>query len=509
VLLGSVCLVQPGRAVPRGASAAPGPTRLTDAADQLVNGLRRRGIGLEAIAPQPEAVAVDCPVLAWAGSGAMALTGRPDEAPQWPGGDVIGRLGRSADLLGLLARGFGVDLAVDVGGLLTQRATARGFERRGATSAGGRARLVRAADGWMAVSLARPSDLELLPAWSGGVIDSPVDGDGPPAGPGPTDPPWGEIDAFIGGRPAGELASDAQLLGMPAAPVGPGPFAGQLPWSVERLGRAAAPRLRSSSRGPVVVDLTALWSGPLCAHLLGRCGAEIIKVEDEGRPDGARVGDPWLFGLLHEGHGGRIFDFTTPAGRRALHRLVDTADVVLEASRPRALDALGLGPEQFLAARPGRTWVSITGYGRSGPRSNWVAFGDDAAAAGGLVARRDRRGPVFCADAIADPIAGLYAAIGALASMTAGGGHLIDTSLVASAAFAAGTGSCGGQHRVDRRGSSWSVSHDGTTRAVESPRPLGDAGYGRRGRGGGSDRPGPDSGSPAGSADRDGHGTAR
>jgi crotonobetainyl-CoA:carnitine CoA-transferase CaiB-like acyl-CoA transferase len=237
----------------------------------------------------------------------------------------------------------------------------------------------------------------------------------------------------------------------------------------------------------VVVDLTALWSGPLCAHLLGRCGAQVIKVEDVGRPDGARLGDPWLFGQLHNGHDGMVVDLTGPAGRRTLGRLIDTADVVLEASRPRALEALGFSPQQFLATRPGRTWVSITGYGRGGPRSNWVAFGDDAAACAGLVARDDRGAPVFCADAIADPIAGLYAAIGALASMATGGGHLVDTSLVASAAFATGVGSCRGDHRVEGSGSSWSVSHDGAIRAVEPPRPLGTAGYGLRASGDGRD----------------------
>jgi hypothetical protein len=430
----------------------------------MMDGLGRLGIDLEGVELDRRPDGVDCPVLAWAQSGAMALTGWPDEAPQWPEGDVIGRLGRSADLLSSLARALGADVAVDVGGLLTQRATARGFARRGSTSVGGHARLIRTADGWMAMNLARESDLDLLPALTGGVI-------GPLVG-GPMAAPWDEIEAFARHRPADELTTSAQLLGIPAAAVGRGPVPGAIPWSIERLGQAAPPRTRSGSRRPVVVDLTALWSGPLCAHLVGRCGAQVVKVEDVGRPDGARTGDPWLFDQLHHGHDGVALDLASPAGRQALGDLIDSADVVLEASRPRALTALGFGPQPFLAARPGRTWVSITGYGRSGPRSNRVAFGDDAAAAAGLVARREGRPPVFCADAIADPITGLYAAIGALASMATGGGHLIDTSLVASAAFAAGVGSCPGHHRVDGCGSSWSVSHGDTTRLVEPPRPL-------------------------------------
>jgi uncharacterized membrane protein len=465
--------VQPGRALPPRGSPTPVPVRTDDAARQLVAGLRNQGIDLEGVEPElpPLTDGGDCPVLAWARSGAMSLTGWPDQPPRWPEGDVIVRLGRSAELLSGLARGFGADLAVDVGGLLTQRAAARGFVRHGTTSAGGRTRMVRSADGWMAMSLARESDLELLPAWTGGVVHrSDV-------------PPWDEIEAFARRRPTEQLRASSQLLGMPAArvaSVGRGPSAGQLPWSIERLGEVAPTHLRSGSRPPVVVDLTALWSGPLCAHLLGRCGAQVIKVEDVGRPDGARLGDPWLFGQLHDGHDGVVLDLSSPSGRRSLGDLIDSADVVLESSRPRALDALGFGPERFLAARSGRTWVSITGYGRSGPRSNWVAFGDDAAAAAGLVAWDDQRSPVFCADAIADPVAGLLAAIGALASMATGGGYLVDTSLVASAAFAAGSRSCPGHHRVDRSGSSWSVSHNGTTRTIEPPPPLGGTEYGFR-----------------------------
>ena len=83
--------------------------------------------------------------------------------------------------------------------------------------------------------------------------------------------------------------------------------------------------------------------------------------------------------------------------------------MVIEASRPRALAQLGVnGPDLVRAGGP-RVWVSITGYGRSGDAANRVAFGDDAAAAGGLVVWRDGV-PLFCADAVADPLTGLTAA---------------------------------------------------------------------------------------------------
>ena len=257
----------------------------------------------------------------------------------------------------------------------------------------------------------------------------------------------------------------AQLLGLPAAEVAtaaPDP----MPWAISRPGQPVP----AGHRQPRVVDFSAMWAGPLCAHLLGRCGAEVVKVEDLGRPDAARRGDPWLFEELHAGHEQVVLDFGSEPGRRTLRELVSQADVVIEASRPRALGHLGLSPGQFLGSRPGRTWVSITGHGRSGTRSNWVAFGDDAAAGGGLVSDADPRGPVFCADAIADPISGLCGATGALASIVNGGGHLVDCSMTAASAFANHVVACGEDHRTDRRGDEWFVAHGSQCRRVEGPR---------------------------------------
>jgi crotonobetainyl-CoA:carnitine CoA-transferase CaiB-like acyl-CoA transferase len=101
-------------------------------------------------------------------------------------------------------------------------------------------------------------------------------------------------------------------------------------------------------------------------------------------------------------------DLDEPGGRAALRALVRAADVVIEASRPRALESLGVGAETVMTDRRPRTWVRITGHGRTAG-ANRVAFGDDAAVAGGLVAW-DAHGPVFAGDAIADPLTGLFAA---------------------------------------------------------------------------------------------------
>ena len=184
------------------------------------------------------------------------------------------------------------------------------------------------------------------------------------------------------------------------------------------------------------MDLSALWAGPLCARVLGEAGARVVKVEASHRLDGARRGDHRFYDWLHAGHESVVLDVTTAEGRGHLHRLVERADIVIEASRPRAIAALGVDAGA-LVARTGLTWVSITGYGREGSAAELVAFGDDAAVAGGLVAADAAGTPVFCADAVADPLTGLYAAAAALAVE---GGALVSVPMAAVAAHARARG---------------------------------------------------------------------
>ena len=99
--------------------------------------------------------------------------------------------------------------------------------------------------------------------------------------------------------------------------------------------------------------------------------------------------------------------------------------MVITSARPRAFEQLGLTPEALFARNPRLTWVAITGYGWWGDGADRVAFGDDAAAAGGLVRRTARGEPRFLGDALADPLTGLAAAAGALGTVGRGGGFLV------------------------------------------------------------------------------------
>ncbi|HKN37535.1 MAG TPA: CoA transferase [Acidimicrobiia bacterium] len=453
---------------------------------------------------------------AWAASGAMFLTGRPDGPPLGPPEGFVGRLRAVGEALGRSSGRLGRRVDVDVLALLGERAALSGLRRGGDVSCGGSARLLRTADGWLAVNLPRPDDLDLLPAWLAEIPYDPIlepaggadgldhpDRDGDPerithsicgqsaralAGeasvPGenetqePTAGPeegawaapsgagtqggtggqgpggWAALAAAVARGSAEALAERAGLLGLPVAALprhppavtlASGPLAG-LPVVASRIGaagvEAAGAGPARGTQGLFVADLSSLWAGPLCAHLLQLAGARVVKVESLHRPDGARSGPAAFFDLLHGGQEAVALDFRDEPGRAALRRLLASADVVVEGSRPRALEQLGIEAEALLgeAAASGagpRVWVSITGYGRAAPGRDRVAFGDDAAAAGGLVVW-DEAGPCFLADAVADPCAGMVAAAAVLGALAGGGRWLLDVSMRDVAAHLAG-----------------------------------------------------------------------
>jgi crotonobetainyl-CoA:carnitine CoA-transferase CaiB-like acyl-CoA transferase len=93
--------------------------------------------------------------------------------------------------------------------------------------------------------------------------------------------------------------------------------------------------------------------------------------------------------------------------------LLATADIVIEAARPRALAQLGFDAADIVRKTPGLVWITITGHGAEGQGADWVGFGDDCGVAGGLsAALRSASGRGgFVGDAIADPLTGIAAAL--------------------------------------------------------------------------------------------------
>jgi hypothetical protein len=370
-------------------------------------------------------------VAQWAASGAMHLTGRS-------GGPALGPPAGLVPKLAAIAAPFP---GLDALALLGERAAVAGLRRGGRISCGGSCRLLRARDGWVAASLPRRDDVDAVPAWlelSGWASLAPDNG--PPAGPAV----WAHVAAAVAGRRSSDLVDRARLLGLAvtALPAHPSERrASRSPVSVERLG-PSEPRVRTRRAdgrdlaGLLVIDLTALWAGPLCTGLLAARGADVVKVESRGRPDGARHGPPAFFDLLNGHKRSVLLDLAQRDDVGRLAALLQRADVVVEASRPRALEQLGLRAHELVVTGP-TVWVSITGHGRAGDDGHRIAFGDDAAVAGGLVADDDGS-PVFCADAVADPLTGIMAARACLDALTDGGRVLLDVAMTAVAADLAG-----------------------------------------------------------------------
>lgn len=288
----------------------------------------------------------------------------------------------------------------------------------GVWSANRACRLVRASDGWVALNLARHDDRMLVPAWLRCRVMRTN--------------PWPGILRVARRRTRGDLVTDGRLLGLPVAAVGEiPPTDSAVP--VWRMGRAA----QRSGTNLRVLDLSSLWAGPLCGAILAELGAEVTKVEAISRPDPVRDAAPELFRRLNGKKNLARYDFSSIAELHRLRVAMSNADIVISAARPRAFRQLGLEPESIFALNPSLIWVAITGYGWHGAHADRVAFGDDAAAAGGLVSWTKTGAPRFLGDALADPVTGLAAAAAALDALLSGGGVLVDAALAQCAATAA------------------------------------------------------------------------
>ena len=347
----------------------------------------------------------------------MELTGRPDGPAVAPPHRLLRGLDRLVESLGRSSARVGNEVLVDWDLLVTTRARMMGLRRSGRRSANGTCRLLKSADGWMAINLARPEDLASVEA----LLQSGVQSG---AKSGASEDTWGVLEAAIASGASSYFVDRARLLGMPAAALGDAD-SNAPPWCARRISARRPVRSLDELR---IVDLSSLWAGPLAARLIWDCGGRVTKVESLSRPDSTREASDF-FATLHPAEQELItLDFRSAPGKRDLEMLLADADVVIESSRPRALEQLGLAFSD-VQARPGKVWLSITGYGRERPGRDWVAFGDDSAVAGGLVAWEDERNPVFCGDAIGDPITGMTAALAVFRSLADGGGVLLDVPM--------------------------------------------------------------------------------
>jgi len=105
---------------------------------------------------------------------------------------------------------------------------------------------------------------------------------------------------------------------------------------------------KGTLKKPLILDLSSLWAGPLGSSLLGMTGA---------------------------------LDFHNQDGLEKLKKLMHSADVIIEASRPRAFKQLGISAKEFVKKKPGKVWLRLTAYSRD---QNRIGYGDDIGVSAGL-----------------------------------------------------------------------------------------------------------------------------
>jgi formyl-CoA transferase len=212
---------------------------------------------------------------------------------------------------------------------------------------------------------------------------------------------------------------------------------------------------RDDLAGPLdgvrVLDVTKVWSGPLASCVLADLGADVIRVElpygrdGEVPPQIPGTGLSWFRQTVHRNKRSVGLDLREPAGRAAFLALVGRADVVVENYKPGTLHGWGVGYADCRRVRPDIVFVSITGWGQYGPDAHLPAYDPVVQAAAGWMALNGEPdgAPVRAPTFLADELAGLYGAIGALAALAhrsrTGEGQHVDVSML-DALLA---GSCG------------------------------------------------------------------
>jgi crotonobetainyl-CoA:carnitine CoA-transferase CaiB-like acyl-CoA transferase len=192
----------------------------------------------------------------------------------------------------------------------------------------------------------------------------------------------------------------------------------------------------SALEGVRVIELTQIMAGPFCGQVLADMGADVIKVEPREGGDQTRrsMGEP-AFRAVNRNKRSVTLDLKDEADRATLHRLVQSADVLLENYRPGVAAKLGADYATLRDLNPRLIYASISGFGQTGPYAQRPGFDLIAQGMSGVMSVTGEPGgnPVKAGVPVSDLSSGLFCAIGILSALHArertGEGQQIDTSL--------------------------------------------------------------------------------
>lgn len=199
--------------------------------------------------------------------------------------------------------------------------------------------------------------------------------------------------------------------------------------------------------GTLVLDLSRALAGPQAAMMLGDMGARVIKIENPiGGDDSRGWGPPFLgegedrestyFMSANRNKESITLNLKEEADADILARLVKRADVLIENFRVGVLDRLGFSVERLHELNPGLVILSITGFGHDGPESHRAGYDQIAQGEAGLMSLTGIEEPTKVGVPIADLLAGMNGAFGAVAALVernkTGKGRIVRTSLIGS-----------------------------------------------------------------------------
>jgi crotonobetainyl-CoA:carnitine CoA-transferase CaiB-like acyl-CoA transferase len=204
--------------------------------------------------------------------------------------------------------------------------------------------------------------------------------------------------------------------------------------------------------GVTVADFTRVLTGPYCTQTLGDLGADIIKIEPPSGDDTRAWGPPYQAGTneatyfqsANRNKRSIALDLKTPHGLEVARKIIARSDVLVENYRPGTLEKLGFGATELMARDSRLIVCSITGFGASGPLSDWAGYDVIAQGMSGFMSYTgDLNGaPTKAGVAVADIFAGALACQGILAALfereKTGRGRRIEVNLL-EAMLALGT----------------------------------------------------------------------
>lgn len=185
--------------------------------------------------------------------------------------------------------------------------------------------------------------------------------------------------------------------------------------------------------GISVLDFATVGPAARASRWLADYGADVVKVGAPPRQAGVQIEPPFYAYSGHRGMRRVRLDLKADAGRDAFLALAATADVVIESFRPGVADRIGVGYEAVRSVNEAIVYCSTTGYGQTGPKSQWAGHDLNYLALGGYLdcsGRAESGGPALPGATIGDSAGGgMHAVMAVLAALfqrerTGRGAHL-------------------------------------------------------------------------------------